>query len=184
MKKIMLFLMMIFVGGCLPKYTAPLRMKDYEKEGVLMLPVKNIVLVSEIELPGRLPHVEYQMPMTPEKALRNWAFIRLRADHSKPYTAEFIVKTASMTRESEIKESWFVYDNYKYTLTYDVMLRIVNEAGKEISHVQANGFVMQTLPERASVNERDALFMDMLNHMIDDLNAELSEKVKQKNLAF
>lgn len=181
--KTILFLLLFCVGGCLPKYTTPVRVKDYAYKGALFLPVTEIQLVSLVENDGRLPHVENQMPMSPERSLKNWAFIRLRGNYEKPFTAEFVVRKAEMLREDAPEESFFVYDNYKYTLNYDVVLNVKEGAEKVVATYESAGTVAGTLPMKSSINERDAMFVDMLDMMIEDLDKDISEKIKQNPLA-
>ena len=181
--KTILLLLLFFVGGCLPKYTTPVRVKDYAYRGALFLPVTEIRLTSLVENDGRLPHIENQMPMTPERSLKNWAFIRLRGNYEKPFTAEFVVRKAEMLREDAPEESFFVYDNYKYTLNYDVVLNIKNTQGENVTTYESAGTVAGTLPMKSSINEKDAMFVDMLDMMIEDLDKDISEKIKQNPLA-
>lgn len=181
--KTILFLLCLFVGGCLPKYTTPVRVKDYVRKGALFLPVENIVFDSLVETDGRLPHVEEQMPMSPERSLKNWAFVRLRGNYKSPFVAQFLIKKAEMLREDAPEESFFVYDNYKYTLNYDVALNIKNADGKILEFYESSGTISGTLPMKSSINERDAMFVDMLDMMIEDLDKDMSDKIKQNPLA-
>ena len=181
--KSILFLCLFTLGGCLPKYTTPVRVRDYAYRGALFLPVSEIHLDSLVENDGRLPHVENQMPMSPERSLKNWAFVRLRGNYEKPFVAQFLVKKAQMLREDAPEESFFVYDNYKYTLEYEVVLNIKNKEDKIIASYESEGTVAGTLPMKSSINERDAMFVDMLDMMVEDLDKDMSEKIKQNILA-
>lgn len=172
------------MSGCLPKYTTPVRVKDYAGRGAIYLPVGEIKLSSEIETDGRLPHIESAMPMTPERALKNWAFIRLRGTYQKPWTADFVIKRAEMLREDAPQESFFVYDNYKYTLNYDIVLNISDEKGRIFRTYGTSGTIAGTLPMKSSINELDALFVDMLDMMNEDVDKALSEKIKENPLAI
>ncbi len=181
MKK-MLFLAMFILCACVPNYDKAPKMKDYSQVPLLELPVSRVNIVSNIGQMERLPHVENLMPMTPEKALKNWALIRLRPNYQKPYKAEFVILKAEMIRSEQPEKNWFIYDNYKYVLSYQVEVRIFNEEKETLRTVTIDGFIARTLPQKASVNQRDNMFTQMLLDMEDQLDEQMTQEIKQNLL--
>ena len=76
MKKGVMLILGLLLAACMPTYQKPYQVKDYTKEAAIELPADQIVLVSDVEADQKPPHVEKLMPITPEKALLNWAYIR------------------------------------------------------------------------------------------------------------
>ena len=181
MKKILL-IMTMFLAACIHNYDNAPQMKDYSQVPLLELPVSRINTISHVGQMERLPHVENEMPMTPEKALKSWALIRLRPNYQKKYKAEFVIDQAQMIQEEAPEANIFTYDNNKYTLSYQVTIRILNENGTMIESITANGYISHKLPKRASFVQRDNMFAQMLREMEDQLDAKMPEEIKQKLL--
>ena len=165
--------------ACVPQYSNPYKMKDYTQVPLLELPVRRVETISHVSGLERLPHVERMMPMSPEKALRNWALIRLRPTYATNNKAIFVIEEASMVREEDPKDSFFVLDNYKYKLTYRVSVVIEDEEGAVLKTVEASGFASESQPQNASERERDTLFMNLLGEMENQLDKEMGEEIQQ-----
>lgn len=170
-------LCLVVLLGCMPKYTPTARIKDYGAQGALVLPATRLDMVSMVEQTQTLPHIEYRMPQTPEKALYNWAYIRLRTNQVRDLTARFIIEEASMIREDDPQRWPWQYDNYKYTLTWKVRLQLTDNKGFTPFESATQGFVMRTLPQKASVNETKALWVDMLDEMEALVNEKMSNDI-------
>lgn len=178
MKKIILSAL-IFLSACVPSYETAPKMKDYTQVPLLELPVERVNIVSKVGYLERLPHVENLMPLTPEKALKNWALIRLRPNYSKKYKAEFVVEKAEMIRQDAPEKRFFVYDNYKYVLSYGVSVRILDEEQNELRKSSIEGYVSRKLPQKASVLQRDNMFAQMLYEMEEQLDKQMAEEIQQ-----
>lgn len=184
MKKGFVLFFGLLLCSCLSNYQKPYQIKDYAGQIPLVLPAKEVKLSSLIQANMQLPHVENLMPITPERALLNWGFIRLRSDYLKPYIARFIVEEASMVREELPDESLFKLQNYKYQLTYRVAIEILDNKNFLRSRVVVDGFVTRTQPMRSSVQDRDALMVEMLNEMEKSLDGKIAVELKQNLVDF
>ena len=178
MKKIILSVFMLLTA-CVPSYDTAPKMKDYTQVPLLELPVERVNIISNVGQMERLPHVENLMPLTPEKALKNWALIRVRPNYAKKYKAEFIVEKAEMIRQDAPEKRFFVYDNYKYILSYAVSVRILDEAQSELRSVSIEGYISRKLPQKASVLQRDNMFAQMLYEMEEQLDKQMSVEIEQ-----
>ena len=179
MKKIVLSLF-AFLCACVPSYDTAPKVKDYSQVPLLELPVQRVNIISDIEVSERLPHIENLMPLSPEKALKNWSLIRLRPNYSKKHKAEFLIEKAELIRQDAPEKSFFVYDNYKYILSYTVSVRILDEEQNELRRVSIDGFISRKLPQKASVLQRDNMFAQMLYEMEEHLDKQMAEEIKQK----
>ena len=178
MKKIILFFV-LFLVACVPNYESAPKMKDYSQVPLLELSVERVNIVSNIGQMERLPHVENLMPLTPEKALKNWALIRLRPNYAKKRKAEFIIEKAEMIRQDAPEKHFFVYDNYKYVLSYTVTVRILDEGQNELHKVCIEGYISRKLPQKASVLQRDNMFAQMLYEMEEQLDKQMALEIEQ-----
>ena len=181
MKKVLL-IMVLFLSACIHSYDNPPQMKDYSQVPLIELPVKRINIISNVGQMEQLPHVENQMQLTPEKALKNWALIRLRPNYQNSHKAEFVIEKAEMIRDEAPEKNVFTYDNYKYTLSYQVTIRILDEDAALVHSINIDGFVSRKLPQRASFAQRDNMFAQMLLDMEEQLDTRMAEEIKQKLL--
>ena len=181
MKKLLLIITM-FLTACIHNYDTAPQMKDYSQVPLLELPVMRINTLSEVGQMERLPHVENEMQLTPEKALKNWALIRLRPNYQTKNKAEFVIEKAEMLRDEAPETNIFTYDNYKYTLSYQVTIRILDETGAATKSITMNGHTSHKLPQRASFVQRDNMFAQMLREMEDQLDAQMPQEIKQNLL--
>ena len=179
-----IILCLIVLLGCMPKYTPTARVKDYSAQGALVLPASQLETISLVEQSSTLPHIENRMPLSPEKALYNWAYIRLRPNGVRDLKARFIIEEASMTREEEPQEWFWQYDNYKYTLTWKVRLQLADKRAGTPFETVTQGFVMRTLPQKASLNETKALWTDMLDEMEALVDEKMSKDIGDNLIDF
>ena len=181
MKKIFLSVLM-FLCACIPNYEKAPKIKDYSQVPLLELPVNRVNIISKVEAMEKLPHVENIMPLSPEKALKNWGLIRIRPNYQKNDKAEFIIEKAQMIREESPEKSWFVYDNYKYILSYAIKVQILDKDNNVLKSTSIEGFISRKLPQKASVTQRDNMFAQMLSEMEDQLDKETPKEFKENLL--
>ena len=181
MKKFLL-VMTMFLTACIHNYDTAPQMKDYSQVPLVELPVMRVNTISQVGQMERLPHVESEMQLTPEKALKSWALIRLRPNYQTKNKAEFVIEKAEMLRDEAPETNVFIYDNYKYTLSYQVTVRILDENAKVINSITMNGHTTHKLPQRASFVQRDNMFAQMLREMEDQLDDQMPEEIKQNLL--
>ena len=63
-------------------------------------------------------------------------------------------------------------------------MNVLNEKGVVFKTYGTSGTIAGTLPMKSSINEVDALFVDMLDMMNEDVDNALSEKIKENPLAI
>ena len=177
MKKL-LSVLFLCLSACMAQYDKAPAMKDYTQVPLLELPVSRVSIISQANQSERLPHVENQMQMTPEKALKNWALVRLRPDYKTTDKAEFVITQASMEREDAPTASFFTYNNYKYNLNYTVVLRILNKDAEPVRTIEVSGFASRELPQKASIEQRDNMFAHLLLDMEEQLDSKFPEEIK------
>ena len=179
MKKIF-FALTLLLAACTPDYNQKPQLQDYTKSPFYELPVNRVVIESARSSKDEGMHVENTMPISVEKFLKNWATVHLHPNYQTENKARFIIRKADMTRKDAPMAGLFVYDNYKYTLTYHVSIIVEHDQGKKTFDVE--GFLSQTLPQKATKEQRDNMFMYMLNDLDAELNKQVSAQIKENFL--
>lgn len=139
--------------------------------------VSDIQIKSETTKYDRLPHIENKMPITPEKALKDW--IRNRFYAGNPSTSTIAVVTvqkAYMTQTDDPQETWYVYNNVNYRLTYALSVDFMKD-GDVIHHQNLEGFETVSIPKRSSLAEKEAAWQKMMNAMIQKVDNQVFSKI-------
>ena len=181
MKKIF-FVLLFALAACMPDYEKVPVKKDYSQAPLIELPVSRVSVVSEVGGMEPLPHVEKLMPLSPERNLKSWATIRLRPNYQTENKAEFIIHEASVIQDEAPEANIFTYDNYKYTLKYAITLAIKDDSGNVLRSTDLEGFLSKKLPQKASIDQRNNMFTQMLFDLDDALDKQMPVQIKQNLL--
>lgn len=153
----------------------------YSHLGQMRLDVGAMDVVSEYRSPMAKPHVEHQFPVSPEKALRRWAADRLKPEGAEG-TARFVIIDAPVT-ETVLKKD----ESFKGTFTTQQTERYeaVLEAALEIETVRGRGRAAArvsrsiTVPEDASLNDREQEWFKLVEAVMNDFNGEMDRQIRQ-----
>ena len=176
-----------FLGACAsPVERAAYPELRFAQLPVLALDVARIDYVDAYNAPAALPNVDHLFPQTPETTARNWAAHRFAAVGSTRsaritltdahVTSELLATTAGI-------EGWFTIEQEEeLSARAAVTIEIFDEIGGREGYVKAEARLSRTLPERLTVNERNAIAYEMTEKLIMALDAEV-EKVVRAHLA-
>ena len=181
MKKI-IFLFLLLLTSCMTDYDKAPALRDYSKGPFLELPVSRILVVSKAKTDNTPPHAEHLMPMSVERFIKSWAAVHLHPTYKTQGKAQFIINEASMIQEDAPENSFFVYDNYKYQLKYQIAVVMYDETGHKGTSFEVEGFLSRTLPKKASQEQRDNMFTHMLNDLEEQLNREIKLQIQENHL--
>ncbi|MEQ8639866.1 MAG: hypothetical protein RIE31_04555 [Alphaproteobacteria bacterium] len=131
------------------------------------------------------PNVEHLFPLRPSVAMQQWAHDRLQVTGSDGQVVRFEVVQASVTETSVREEGGAIRRLFTtaHTLRYDMTLEARVEVRPNPSSA-AVGFVRAivqrhaTLPEDATVNDREQLWFTMLSAAMNDLNREMEGQIR------
>jgi hypothetical protein len=186
-------LSLLLAGGALAACsTQPPRPRfpdlTYGHLGQFTFDVARVEISSEYKAPFASPNVDHLFPTPPDRILRRWAEDRLAATGTPGRFARFVIQDAKVT-ESELPRTpglrgAFTTDQ---TQRYDGVLSAVIEVREERGNFRAGtasawASRSRTVAEGITVNERDKVFFDLIEAMMNDLNAEMDRQIRA-NLA-
>lgn len=181
MKKI-IFVLLLLLSACTTPPRTSYKIKDFISVAPVEIPAKKIYIQNDVAGKRQSPHIEHMMPMPPERVIQNWAYVRLRPDKNKKNKAILKIKEASMTRFDAPQPSLFVKDNHEYILDFDIELIISDEQNNTLKTVQTNGKINRQIPQRSSIDAKDAVYYQMLSEMWDVLDSKLISEIRQNTL--
>ena len=147
----------------------------------IQLAVSRIEVVDEYTPPLRAPNVEHDMPVSPAAAASRWANQRLRAIGG-PGVARVIISDASVVEnrlpvETGIRGTFTTNQSARFDARVHVRVEIRNDRGFTDAFAEAGAARSRTLPETASVYDKDKLFIDLVAGLMSDLNAQLDANI-------
>ncbi len=152
----------------------------------ITLGVARIEIVDNFTPPSDPKHVENRMPVTPEKALRNWARDRLQANGVSG-VARFIINNAAVTETPLVLKKglsgvFTTEQSHRYDAGVDVEVRL--EGVPRVTQAFAKAAVnrSQTIPEDASINVREETWFDLTEQVMKDFDPQMSASIR-KHLA-
>lgn len=153
---------------------------SFSQYAPIHMAVSNIEVVNEYQSPMHLPYVEHLIPYSPAEAMEIWTRQRLRAVGLEN-TLQVIIKNGAVTvTQLPLKEGWREFftgnPDKRYDGVLEVELRVYGSTGAlSLANVTAKVSRSVIINEKASVQERDAIFRKMITDMMTMLNAQLEK---------
>ncbi len=150
-------------------------------------PLKFTVAEVEIEdayVPSTTPpNVEVLFPVRPSEAALAWARDRLVATgaHRK---LRYVVKEASVTEtplevQSGLTGAFTTDQSERYDARLVLEMQIIDETGRVEGTASARAMRSITVPEDASLREREGTWYALTQKLMDDMNTQLEETLRQ-----
>ena len=174
MKKILFLL--VFLSGCM---TAPEKTfqtdPDTEVDSVCTSAVEVVPMAMHFDV---LPHVENQMPTSPEEAVMQWAKVHLKTNSNSAKKLWIIVHRAEMLKADMPSGSWLKPDEENYTLDYHLEVQVrEQEAVVQKVFVSGKGFIQ--VAKRTSLANKEKgwawLIQKMLTHLKTKMQTDLKD---------
>ena len=174
------FLLLFLCCACVAPQFKSVQVNTYKEEKKIAVNVSTVDLTSIVETFDRLPHIEDEMPITPENALKKWVLNRFYArDEASKVRLNVIIEKAYLTKEEDKMPQWYIFDNEKYTLTY--ALKFVFKKENQVLYTYyIEGYETSSLPKRSSIASKEAVFEKMLNAMIYKVDEEALEQLPKR----
>ena len=149
----------------------------------ITLDVAEIEIIDATQPTGASPNVEHLFPLPPAKAAERWARDRLRAGGTSN-RARFIIQRGDVTevglRQTEGFSGLFKQDqSERYDADLAVLLEIRSNAGQPLGQVTAELRKSRTVPEDASLNERESIWFSITDDLAKLLNTEMERTMPQ-----
>lgn len=132
--------------------------------------------------PLRAPNVEHEMSVPPARAAANWANARLQAVGGGFRTVEFVIKNAAVTeanlnRTQGLRGMFTTDQTERYDAVLDVELIVRGERGFQEASARAEARRSITMPENATLNQREETWFRLTEQLMADINAEMERSV-------
>jgi hypothetical protein len=156
----------------------------YGHLGQFRLDVARVEIVSEYRAPGRAPNIEHLLPVVPEQSLRRWAQDRVVATGTPGRFARFVIQEAKVT-DTELPKTPGIRGSFTTDQTnrYDGVLSAALEIREERGNFRAGtasawATRSRSVPENITVNDREKVWFELTEQLMNDINAELERQIR------
>ena len=155
---------------------------SYSHLPAMRLDVRTVEIVPEYQPPATPPHVEHLFAVKPIDAVRRWAGERLAASGAAG-VARVVIKRASVV-EVPLKRTtgvrgWLTTDQTeRYDGVIEVAIDIHDGNGRTRGEVSSRVQRSRTVPEDISLHDRETMWFQLTEAMMNDLNAALETQIR------
>lgn len=148
----------------------------------IRLNIARVEVVSEYKAPTVRPNIEYDMPVSPEAAVRKWAQDRLKPVGTTGIL-RVVIHKASAT-ETPLQTDQGLSGMFKKEQAarvdenLDVTLQMLDEHQFTIADVSGKAFRSRTEPEDQKLNQRDQLLYDMTYDLVRGFDDEVDPNIR------
>ncbi|HEX9701809.1 MAG TPA: hypothetical protein VGA19_03090 [Rhodospirillales bacterium] len=147
----------------------------------IKLNVAKIEVVSRYQPPMKAPNVDHLFPTPPLAAIRKWAADRLRAVGSSG-TAQLVIDDASiietpLERKKGFTATFTKQQEARYDLKAEVSLDVADGIKRGRAAARAARFV--TTREDVTLNQRDRIWFEQTELLMNEFNAEMEKNIRQ-----
>lgn len=134
--------------------------------------------------PNQEPHVEHLMPVPPSQAMRIWVGDRIRATGAGTETLRLDIREASVVEKPLPTKSgvtgFFTNEpEVRYEGRATVALQVLDPSGRVEAEVTASTWRTKEILEKASLAQREQMWFDLVEAMVNDLDSQLSQGIPQ-----
>ena len=148
----------------------------------IRLNVARVEVVSEYTAPTVRPNIEYDMPVSPEAAVRKWAQDRLKPVGTSGILRVVIHKASATENPLKIDESlggMFKKEQAaRVDENLDVTLQMLDDHQFTVADVTGKSFRSRTEPEDQKLNQRDQLLYDLTYDLVRGFDEEVEPNIR------
>jgi hypothetical protein len=154
----------------------------------IRLAVREIAVEEAYESPGSDPYIEHQLPIAPAGLAARWG--RERLEPAGPQNIlNYVVREASvkevrLERSGGVKGLLTLEQSERYEALIAVELQIVGETGGELARARAQSMRSITVPENATLHEREKVWFTLIEDILRDLDAQLERTIRESLHTF
>lgn len=147
----------------------------------IKLNVAAIDVVEEYMPPLRAPNVEHLSPVPPGAAMARWGRERLEAVGTSG-RARLLIQRASIVEvplplTSGVRGAIVTEQAERFDGVLDATVEIFDAQGRSVAYARANAERRRSLPEGATLNQRERLWFEMSEGMLRDINGSLETSI-------
>ncbi|WP_042440245.1 hypothetical protein [Rhodospirillum rubrum] len=134
--------------------------------------------------PLRPPNVEQEMPLPPARAARQWAFDRLQTSGESSLTVLMTILDASVTAkylgvQKGLKGAFKTDQSERYDANLEATVELIDPStGITLAQASAKVWRHVTVPENASVNDRDSAWFSLIEQLMGDFNNQMESSIR------
>jgi hypothetical protein len=145
--------------------------------------VAEVVVKRAYTPPLAKPNVDHLMPSPPVVLATRWAQDRLVAD-GRADRLEFTIVDASVVEtelhsDTSLQDFFTVSQSERYDARLAVQVALIEDGGLRRATVEAEARRSVTVPEDASLRERERVWFKLGESLMTDLNAELEATLRR-----
>lgn len=146
------------------------------------LDVGQLEIVSEFVTPGRSPHVEHLMPVSPEGAAQRWAQDRLKPV-GRVGSARVVIKDAKVVEvplaiDKGLAGAFKKEQEIRYDAALSVAVQILDARGMVQGETVAQATRSRTVAEGITLNERDRVLYDISESLVKDIDQQMAQLIQ------
>jgi hypothetical protein len=172
--------------------TPPMRQSfatlTFQDRPQLRLDVAQIEIVQAYKAPGVAPHVDHLFPQKPADVAAAWGRDVLRAVGQRGMATYTIVDASAtetaLPRSGGLTQVFRTEQSDRYDLHIEVKLDIGNPLLAKTGQVTAAVNRSQTVAENMTLNQREAVWFQMTESAMRELDQKLEAAVREKLAAF
>lgn len=155
----------------------------FTHEPPLVLGAQGPEVESLFEPPLADPHVEHLMPLPPEQAIRTWVADRLKTTGVGENTVRVVIRDASVTEtplemESGVRGFFTNDQEVRYDARAALTVQLLDPSGAMRAEATADAWRSRTIAERASLAEREQVWFELVEKLMQDLDTQLSAGIR------
>ena len=186
------FLLLTALAALAACDTPPMRQSfatlTFQDRPPLRLDVAQLEIVEAYKAPGVAPHVDHLFPQKPADVAAAWGRDVLRAVGQRGM-ATYTVTDASATqtalpRATGMSQMFKTEQSDRYDLHIEVKLEVGNPLLASTGYVTASANRSQTVAEDMTLNEREAVWFQMTESAMRELDEKLEAAIKDKLKPF
>lgn len=148
----------------------------------VQLDIGRIEVVSQYQPPAQAPHIEYDMPVSPEGALKRWVQDRLQPI-GRTGTLRVVIRDASATETPLQTDKGFTgmfkrEQAARVDMSVDVALQMLDDKQFVTAEVTGKQTRSQTEQEGMKLNDRDKLLYDMVEDLVKGFNGDIDPNIR------
>jgi hypothetical protein len=147
----------------------------------IRLDVAQVEVITDYTSPLAKPNVEHLMPIPPAMAAKRWAEERLRPE-GQQRVAKFTILEGSvievpLQKTGGIRGAFTTDQEFRFDAKLSVRLDILDDRAFRLGTATAEAVRSRSLPEKATLNQRDQLYYDLTADLMKDIEAVMEKQI-------
>ncbi|MGE4064064.1 MAG: LPS assembly lipoprotein LptE [Rhodospirillaceae bacterium] len=150
----------------------------------ITIDANSLVVEVQKRAPTDYPHMGHRTPVTFEQAVNLWANSHFELTGAGENTLRVTVREADLVEKLlPVKKGiagWFRKDqSAEYTATLDLSVALIDANGRQQGSAEAKSLHSSTVPEGTTDAEKQALWLEMMKKMFENIDRELQPRIRQ-----